>query len=582
VRQSFLVRVCHSSPVFHWEPLGCGCSDGMSRARRPWLWILLAGLLIVCVAGACAVGGLLWLRALGGTAEATRTPGVVAPSATASQGEAILDLRLVADPPTTLDPAMVEDSASAEYVDKIYSGLVGLDENLNVVPEVAERWEVSADGTVYTFHLRPDVYFHNGREATAEDFKFSIERACDPATRSPVARTYLGDIVGVYERLDGEASEVRGVEVVDTTTVRITIQSPRASFLAKLTYPTGCLVARENVASGSDWWHNPVGTGPFRLVEWNSDQLVLERNDLYYAALGDVRTVTYVYGGGSPVTMYELGELDASPVGTNDIERVLDPANPLHYEVQVTPQLYTQYVGFNVEMPPFDDPLVRKAFALATNRQGIADVFFRRARVPAKGILPPGMPGYNDNLQAIPFDPAQAREALKASRYGSADALPPITLTVTGEGETNPFAKLLVGMYEETLGVHLEVEQVDWSTYLRELNAHKYQMFTLAWAADYPDPENFLETQFYSQSELNSTGYSNPEVDRLLEEARVEMDSARRLQLYGQAEQIIVDDVPWIPLFHGVDYTLVKPYLSGFTVTAQGSYFLGNTTAAVR
>lgn len=537
---------------------------------------------MVCVAGACAVGGVLWLRAFLGAEEATRTPAVSRPSATASRGEAVLDLRLVADPPTTLDPAMVEDSASAEYVDKIYSGLVGLDEDLNVVPEVAERWEVSADGTVYTFYLRPDVYFHSGRAATAEDFKYSIERACDPATRSPVARTYLGDIVGVHERLDGEASEVRGVEVVNRATVRITIQSPRASFLAKLTYPTGFFVARENVASGSNWWHEPVGTGPFRLVEWDSDQLVLERNDRYYASLGDVRTVTYVHSGGSPVTMYELGELDAAPVGTNNIERVLDPANPLHHEVQVTPQLYTQYVGFNVQMPPFDDPLVRKAFALATNRQGIADVFFRRARVPAKGILPPGMPGYDKEFQAIPFDPAQAKEALEASRYGSADALPPITLTVTGEGETNQFAELLAGMYEETLGVRLQVEQVDWTTYLRELNVRKYQMFTLAWAADYPDPENFLETQFHSHSELNSTGYGNPEVDDLLEQARVEMDSDRRLQLYRQAEQTIVDDVPWIPLFHGVDYTLVKPYLSGFTVTAQGSYFLRNTTIATR
>lgn len=554
----------------------------MTRLRKPWVWVLLAGLLVVCVACACAAGGLLWLRALGGTQGATQTPIVARPSATAAQGEAILDLRLMADPPTTLDPAMVEDSASAEYVDKIYSGLVGLDENLNVVPEVAERWDVSADGTVYTFYLRPDVYFHNGRRVTAEDFKFTVERTCDPGTGSPVARAYLGDIVGAQERLDGQASEVRGVEVVDDMTVRITIQSPRSSFLSKLTYPTASLVARENVAKGSNWWHEPVGTGPFRLVEWTRDQVVLERNDRYYGTLGDVRTVTFVHGGGSAVTMYELGELDAAPVGTNNIERVLDPANPLHHEVRITPQLYTQYVGFNVQMAPFDDPLVRKAFALATNRQGIADVFFKRTRVPATGILPPGMPGYNENLQAIPFDPAQAQETLKASRYGSADALPPITLTVTGEGETNQFAELLAGMYEETLGVHLEVEQVDWPTYLRELNVRKYQMFTLAWAADYPDPENFLETQFHSQSELNNTGYSNAEVDRLLEEARVEMDSDRRLQLYGQAEQKIVDDVPWIPLFHGLDYTLVKPYLSGFTVTAQGSYFLRNTTLAVR
>lgn len=244
--------------------------------------------------------------------------------------------------------------------------------------------------------------------------------------------------------------------------------------------------------------------------------------------------------------------------------------------------LYTQYVGFNVQRPPFDDLMVRRAFALATNKQAMADVFFKRTRVPATGILPPGMPGYNADLQAIPFDPEQARAALKASRYGSAEALPAITLAVTGEGATSRFAELLAGMYEEVLGVRLEIEQVDWATYLQELNAHKLQMFTLAWSADYPDPENFLETQFHSRSDLNNTGYSNPEVDRLLEQAVAEGDAAKRLALYRQAEQRIVDDAPWIPLFHGVDYTLVKPYLRGLKVTAQGTYHLHRVFAATR
>lgn len=554
--------------------------------KRLWLWILLAVFVVGCLVVACAAGGVFWLISSGRVPIGVRTPAAATPGAspvaTRPPSGVALDLRLMADPPTILDPAMVEDSASAEYVDKIYSGLVGLDENLNVVPEIAERWEISADGTVYTFYLRDNVYFHNDRKATAEDFKYSIERACDPATRSPVARAYLGDIVGAEEKLDGRASEVRGVQVLDNRTVRITIRAARASFLAKLTYPTGFVVAKEVVQSGASWWRKPVGTGPFRLRSWDSKQVVLEKNERYYKPLGDVRTVTFLFGGGAPVTMYEQGELDAAPVGVADIERVLDPANPLHYEVQETPLLYTQYVGFNVRQPPFDDVMVRRAFALATNKQAMADVFFKRTRVPATGILPPGMPGYNENLQAIPFDPDKAREALKASRYGGAENLPRIVLTVTGEGATNAFAELLAGMYEEVLGVRLEIEQVDWATYLQELNAHELQMFTLAWSADYPDPENFLETQFHSKSELNNTGYGDPEVDRLLEQAMTEPDTATRLALYQQAEQRIVDDAPWIPLFHGVDYTLVKPYLRGLKVTAQGNYHLRAVFAATQ
>jgi oligopeptide transport system substrate-binding protein len=341
-------------------------------------------------------------------------------------------------------------------------------------------------------------------------------------------------------------------------------------------------VAKEVVESGSDWWQEPVGTGPFRLESWDDEQLVLARNDRYFAELGDVSTAAFLFGGGSPVTMYEGGELDAAPVGINDMERVLDPANPLHLEVQQAALMYTQYVAFNVNMPPFDDPLVRKAFALATNKAGISDVFFKRMRVSARGILPPGMPGYNENLLEIAFDPAQAKEALKASSYGSADQLPEITLTVTGEGATNSFAELLAGMYEENLGVTVEVEQVAWETYLSELNERALQMFALAWSADYPDPENFLETQFHSQSELNNTGYSNPDVDALLDSARGELDAEKRLALYRQAEQRIVVEAPWIPLFHGVDYTLVKPYLKGLTVTAQGTYYLNNVTVAAQ
>jgi ABC-type transport system substrate-binding protein len=298
--------------------------------------------------------------------------------------------------------------------------------------------------------------------------------------------------------------------------------------------------------------------------------------------MGDVGTATFLFSGGSPVTMYEQGELDAAPVGLNDVERVLDPSNPLSYEVQETSLMYTQYVGFNVEMPPFDDPLVRKAFALATNKQGIADVFFKRMRVPARGILPPDMPGYSPDLRGLPYDPAAARDALKASRYGSVDNLPAIVFTVTGEGSTNSFADMLAGMYEEVLGVRIDIEQVDWATYLGELNEHRLQMFALAWSADYPDPENFLETQFHSRSELNNTGYSNPEVDALLDAARGELDTAKRLELFHQAEQQIVDDVPWIPVFHGLDYTLVKPYLRGLTVTAQGTYSLKDVVAVGR
>ena len=177
------------------------------------------------------------------------------------------ELTLLRAAPSTLDPAVCGDSTSASYIVEIFSGLVTLDNDLNVIGDIAEDWEVSADGMTYIFHLRQDVKFHNGRVVNASDFKYSIERAADPATGSPVAEAYLGDIVGVKEKLAGEADEVSGVSVIDDSTLEITIDAPKAYFLAKLVHPTAFVVDSDNVEPGDDWWRRPNGTGPFSLAE---------------------------------------------------------------------------------------------------------------------------------------------------------------------------------------------------------------------------------------------------------------------------------------------------------------------------
>jgi len=182
--------------------------------------------------------------------------------------------------PSTLDPARCMDATSAGFIVEIFSGLVTLDDDLNVVEDIAESYEISPDGRTYTFHLREGVTFHSGKEVKASDFKYSIERAADPQTRSQVAEAYLGDIVGVKEKLRGEADEVGGIRVVDEKTIEITIDAPKAYFLAKLTHPSAYVVDRENVESGGDWWKHPDGTGPFKLGEWKQgQQIVLERNE---------------------------------------------------------------------------------------------------------------------------------------------------------------------------------------------------------------------------------------------------------------------------------------------------------------
>jgi oligopeptide transport system substrate-binding protein len=216
---------------------------------------------------------------------------------------------------------------------------------------------------------------------------------------------------------------------------------------------------------------------------------------------------------------------------------------------------------------------------LATDKERLVDVLLRNTRIVAAGILPPGMPGYNDNLAPLPFDVDQARELLARSSYGGAENLPPITLTV-GEGG-GELGERFAEMYRRNLGVQISVEQAGRS-FFDDLNRQSFQMFYLGWVADYPDPQDFLDVLFHSGSAGNHSGYANAEVDRLLEQARVERDQQKRMQLYQQAEQIVVNDGAWVPLFHDVDYVLVKPRVKGLVWTAMGLLSLKDVTVEPR
>lgn len=484
-------------------------------------------------------------------------------------------LRLYAQEPVTLDPALAGDANSTEIINKIFSGLVSLDKDMEVVPELAERWDVSDDNTVYTFHLRDGIRFQDGTPITANDVKYSIERATDPRTGSRVASSYMKDIVGAMDKLTGRADEVKGVEVLDDRTIRITIDQPRAYFLSKLTYHTFAVLDRKNVENGgANWWSHPNGSGPFKLIDMSKDAIVLEANQHYVFGPPEIEQVQFTLRGGSPMTMYEQGELDAVIVPSSNIEQVLDPTNPLSKDLVIVPSLDVWYLAFDTQQSPFDDEKVRQAFAYATNKEGIAKVLLQKTVIPAKGILPPGIPGYNTALRGLSYDPELAQETLQQSGYQEAADLPPIVFGVSGIGETDPLAAALTEMYVGTLGVDIEINQVPWDSFQQDLYDHTFQMFMLGWVADYPDAEDFLDVLFYSDSEQNHSRYSNPEVDRLLEEARSEPDHEARMKLYQQAEEIIVTEAPWIPIYHGTTYLLVKPYVEGLTVTPQGEYYL--------
>jgi peptide/nickel transport system substrate-binding protein/oligopeptide transport system substrate-binding protein len=359
------------------------------------------------------------------------------------------------------------------------------------------------------------------------------------------------------------------VRVVDPRTIEIRLDAPKAYFLMKISHPAASVVDEANVRSGgSNWAQRPNGSGPFRVEKLGNDELILRRFDRFYAGAPTLDRVTVLYGqkAGSPMNLYEAGAIDYTGVPLSSVDRVLVETSPLRPELTITPSLSLTYIGFNVTQPPFDDRAVRRAFAQALNRERVVTVSEGGKVVLAEGIVPPTMPGGPWAGGALPYDLAAARASLAGSRYGGAATLPRATIYTAG----GAIPVTMRGVYGRDLSVSLEVIGVDWPEYLSGLGAQAYPAFELSWIADYPDPENFLGVLFGSGSAENHTGYSNPAFDRLLADAAVERDPARRRALYLEAQQIILADAVIIPCYHSIDYTLVKPYVKGLTITPMG------------
>jgi oligopeptide transport system substrate-binding protein len=360
--------------------------------------------------------------------------------------------------------------------------------------------------------------------------------------------------------------------IVDEYTLQVTIDAPKAYFLDKLAYPTGFVVDKANAESDVNWWREPNGTGPFKLREWTpGQQLVLERSEIYYGDPAKLQSVVFSLLAADPMALYETGQIDVVPVYLAYIDEVSDETNPFHLELAVTPELSLYYIGFNTVRPPFDDINVRRAFCHAVNKERIVKVILRDMVSEAGGILPPGMPGYDEALEGLDYDVEEAEELIAASKYGDVSNLPPITLTVEGYGNSIPsYLGAIIQEWQQNLGVEISVRQLETGNFLYNLKQEKDEMFTMGWIADYPDPHNFPDILFHTGSEVNIGEYSNTTLDSLLDQAATEQDRADRLSMYQQAEQLVVDDAPCLPLFHGTNYILVKPYVKGYELSPLG------------
>ncbi len=484
--------------------------------------------------------------------------------------------------PSTLDPAVARETTSHFYVSNIYSGLVRLDEALSVSPSLAASWQVDETGTVYTFTLRDGITFHDGKPITAADFKFSIERATDPELHGDTALLYLSDIVGAVAKMAGEADEVSGFQVVDDRTIRITIDSPKEYFLAKLAYPTGFVVDSATVgALGEDWWMDAEinGSGPYQLLHWYADEaIVLKRFDGYHqpVAMEHIISPFDALPGAKGLDMYQSDFWDGIFVGARSLDDLREN-DALSGQLHEFDQLTSYFVVMDTEMSPLDDANVRRALAMALDRQKLIDDLYGGNLLLANGILPPGIPGFSEDLQAIPFDPAEAKRLLASSQY--ADDFPEITyIAVDRDGEPSESIQFMIDSWKENLGVEVNLNLVDPEYYYYNLEDQEGHLYTYGWVADYPDPENFLDLLLHS--EAHDSRYVNAAFDTLLEQARETQDREARLELFRLAEQLLIHETGIIPLFHVQDYVLLKPYVQGFAISPVGQPDIANVQFA--
>ncbi len=404
-----------------------------------------------------------------------------------------------------IDPAVMTASA-ADYPGLLFAGLVALKPDLSIVPDLAAKWDISEGGTVYTFTLRENLQFADGTPLTAEDVKASWERATDPEIDSPTAMTYLGDILGVPEKLNGEADEIVGVEVINALTLKVTLDGPKPYFLAKLTYPTSFVVDVDQINSDPDWWLAPNASGPYQVLKYEeNDVIIFERNPVFYAG-AEVPYIVYNFSpGGTQISLFETSDLDVAYIGGEDVLRLQDENEPLREFLYSTTTMCTTMLKFDNTTAPFDDLNVRKAFTLAVDQAAVNDQFSEGLDRVAVGVLPPAMPGFTAENVIESFNAAAAQEALAASDY--ANDMPEIILSAQGYGDTdNPYIAMLVDMWQRNLGVTVTVEYIDPDNFSAVVREEHGQIVLYGWCADYPDPENFLQVLFHTESDFNVSG----------------------------------------------------------------------------
>lgn len=484
--------------------------------------------------------------------------------------------------PSSLDPHKVESDVENNIISDLFEGLVSVSPTGEIEPRLAEKWE-NKDNTVWTFHLRPGVTWSDGTAITAQDIVWSWQRLVSPLTASPYA-SYSGNmhIVNGAEIAQGKkAPETLGVKALDDATFEVTLTQPNAAFLAMLAHPSLVPLDKVLISRYGDKWTKPehiVTSGPYKLSQWVvNERIVAERNPRYWDnAHTVINKVTYlpISSETADVNRYKAGEIDI--VYTVPINQFAQLKKTMGDQLDVSPQLATYYYEFNTTRPPFNDPRVRRALNMALDKDIIAEKVLGQGQRPAWLISQPDIGGvklHNPEYASWPRDKriAEAKKLLSEAGYNETHPLVFNLLYNTSESHQR-IAIAASSMWKKNLGVEAKLQNQEWKTMLDAMHTHNFDAVRYAWIADYDDAATFLNNFRTGDSE-NTSQYSNPAYDEALRNAAKASDTTARGKFYQQAEDLLGQDVPAIPVYHYVRTHLVKPWVGGFTPDKLGYYY---------
>ena len=484
--------------------------------------------------------------------------------------------------PSSLDPHKVESDVENNIISDLFEGLVSVSPTGEIEPRLADKWE-NKDNTVWTFHLRPGVTWSDGTAIAAQDIVWSWQRLVSPLTASPYA-SYPGNmhIVNGAEIAQGKkAPETLGVKAVDDATLEVTLTQPNAAFLAMLAHPSLVPLDKVLISRYGDKWTKPehiVTSGPYKLSQWVvNERIVAERNPRYWdnahTVINKVTSLP-ISSETADVNRYKAGEIDI--VYTVPINQFAQLKKTMGDQLDVSPQLATYYYEFNTTRPPFNDPRVRRALNMALDKDIIAEKVLGQGQRPAWLISQPDIGGvnlHNPEYASWPREKriAEAKKLLSEAGYNETHPLVFNLLYNTSESHQR-IAIAASSMWKKNLGVEAKLQNQEWKTMLDAMHTHNFDAVRYAWIADYDDAATFLNNFRTGDSE-NTSQYSNPAYDEALRNAAKASDTTARGKFYQQAEDLLGQDVPAIPVYHYVRTHLVKPWVGGFTPDKLGYYY---------